>query len=172
MNRRSRNRPSNIELVLGATALSFVSALALAQGDLTLPPQIGGSSAPAAQQHTGSGAASRTTTGNPAATGDLTETGPGGADLATQPKARASTLEEVIVVGSSQWRLPTLPDLGSSWRQAHAREKGAGRIHVGVTSLYDPSESPTASDIFLANREYRRVGFLQLFQVHFGGGRR
>lgn len=159
------NRASNLESLLATITLSGVTALALAQQDLTLPPRLGDSPAQTAATQNATLAARND------GSGAVTENSPGGAELAAQPKARADSLEEVIVVGSSQWRLPKLPDLGSSWRQAHARDKDAARIHVGFTPLYEPGQSPTASDIFLANREFQRVGFLQLFQVRFGGSR-
>jgi hypothetical protein len=155
----SRASRSSLELLL-AFALSGASTVALGQQDLTLPPRLGDAPPAAAAQRDEHADA------NPAAA-DAAETGPGGAELAAQPKARADSLEEVVVVGQG-WRLPALPDLGSSWRQTHAPNK-EGRIHVGFTPLYDPSASPTASDVFLTNREIRRVGFLQLFQVRFGG---
>lgn len=153
----SRASRSSLELLL-AFALAGASTIALGQQDLTLPPRLGDAPPEAAQRDADADAN--------LAPADAAEAGPGGAELAAQPKAGADSLEEVVVVGQG-WRLPALPDLGSSWRQTHAPNK-EGRIHVGFTPLYDPSASPTASDVFLTNREIRRVGFLQLFQLRFG----
>lgn len=152
-----------IESLLASVALCGATALALAQEDLALPPQLSDGASKSV--------ATERTDGAPAADGPNRPQadGPGQARLAAQPKAGREPLEEVVVVGNGKWRLPNLPDLGSSWRQAHAQEK-EGRIHIGITRLYDPASSPTSNDLFLANREIQRVGFLQLFQVHFGRG--
>lgn len=152
-----------IESLLASIALSGATALALAQEDLTLPPQLNDGTAKSV-------ATKRTDGPPPAGETSRRADGPGQARLAAQPKAGREPLEEVVVVGNGKWRLPDLPDLGSSWRQAHAQEK-EGRIHIGITRLYDPGRSPTSNDLFLTNQEIQRVGFLQLFQVHFGRGR-
>lgn len=94
------------------------------------------------------------------------EPGPGGARLEPPDSEKAPTLEEVVVVGSPEWRLP---DLGSSWRAEHEDEQDHGRIEVSFLPLYDPENADPNQDLFPRDREMRRVGFIELFKVRFGG---
>jgi hypothetical protein len=134
------------ESALAAIALASAGAVASAQDDLTLPPRLDEApvAAPAADR-------------------------PGTARLAARPEARGDTLEEVVVVGEKPWRMPDLPDLGSDWRQAHAQQEKTGRIRADFLHIYDPERPTTGADLFLANREIQRVGFIDLFRIRFGG---
>ena len=86
--------------------------------------------------------------------------------LAAVPAGRSDSLEEIIVVAGTEWRLP---DLGSEWRtRAAAAEKEAQRIDVSFLPLYDPERDPIDYDPFRINREIQRVGFIELFRVEFG----
>lgn len=104
--------------------------------------------------------------------GDLTlpprleDSAPFAARLEPQPPDRIETLEEVLVVGDDEWRLP---DLGSTWRAEQAAEPATARIEADMLPLYDP-EDPTheRTDWFLVNEEIRRVGFIELFRIRFG----
>jgi hypothetical protein len=78
---------------------------------------------------------------------------------------RSDTLDEIIVVGGTEWRLP---DLGSEWRARAAEEEGAQRIDVSFLPLYDPERDPIDYDPFRINHEIQRVGFVELFRVEFG----
>jgi len=103
--------------------------------------------------------------------GDLTlpprlEPGPGDARLEVPEPDKAPVLEEVVVVGRSQWRLP---DLGSTWRETHEQERQQGRIEVSFMPLYDPENGDPNVDLFPRDREMRRVGFIEVFKVRFGG---
>lgn len=134
------------ESALAAIALASAGAVASAQDDLTLPPRLDGTVAAASPADS-----------------------PGKAQLAPQPEARSDALEEVVVVGEKGWRMPDLPDLGSSWRQAKAQKKETGRIRADFLHIYDPERPTTGADLFLANREIQRVGFIDLFRIRFGG---
>lgn len=92
--------------------------------------------------------------------------GPRSTALAAPPAERSDSLDEIIVVGGSEWRLP---DLGSEWRARAAAEQGAQRIDVSFVPLYDPERDPIDYDPFRINREIQRVGFIELFRVEFGG---
>jgi hypothetical protein len=86
--------------------------------------------------------------------------------LAAPPAGRSDPLDEIIVVGGSEWRLP---DLGSEWRARAAAEQKAQRIDISFLPLYDPERDPIDYDPFRINREIQRVGFIELFRVEFGG---
>jgi hypothetical protein len=86
--------------------------------------------------------------------------------LAPPSVDRSDSLEEIIVVGGTEWRLP---DLGSEWRARAAAEQHAQRIDVSFLPLYDPERDPLDYDPFRINREIQRVGFIELFRVEFGG---
>lgn len=94
------------------------------------------------------------------------EDAPHAARLEPQPTERSGSLEEVLVVGENEWRLP---DLGSRWRAETAAAVEPARIDADVLPLYDP-EDPTRErhDWFIVNEEIRRVGFIELFRVRFG----
>lgn len=93
------------------------------------------------------------------------ERGPGQARLAPPEPTRTPLLEEVVVVGESEWRLP---DLGSRWREAQEEEAPGGRIQVSFFPLYDPENADPNVDLFPRNREMRRVGFIEIFKIRFG----
>jgi hypothetical protein len=88
--------------------------------------------------------------------------------LASPPEGRSDSLEEIIVIGRTEWRLP---NLGSDWRARAAAEQRAQRIQVSFLPLYDPERDPIDYDPFRINREIQRVGFIELFRVEFGGTR-
>lgn len=130
----------------GACLLAFMLALAAA-------------SAPARSQE------------DPAPQEDLTlppriDDVPGGRTrLAEPPAERDDTLEEVVVIGESQWRLP---DLGSTWRAREEAEGSDERIAVSLLPLYD-AERPAADFYPLGrNREHERIGFIEVFRIEFG----
>lgn len=92
---------------------------------------------------------------------------PFAARLAPQPQEREAALEEVVVVGENEWRLP---DLGSSWRLRQADDEELTRIETSFLPLYDPEVEPEERNDFLSmSSELHRVGFIELFQIRFGG---
>jgi hypothetical protein len=93
---------------------------------------------------------------------------PRDAELAPPAPGRREALEEIIVVGESEWRLP---DLGSEWRARADEESEAERIEVSFLPLYDPERDPIDYDPLQINREIQRVGFIELFRVEFGSAR-
>lgn len=89
---------------------------------------------------------------------------PSAARLAPLPEERADDLEEIVIVGQG-WRLP---DLGSEWRERQAEIARSGRFSATALPLYDPGR-PAAHDAgFLASREQRRHGYIELFRLRFG----
>lgn len=94
------------------------------------------------------------------------EEGPGDARIEPPAEERRESLEEVIVVGREGWRLP---DLGSDWRAQREEETDTGRIEANFLPLYDPENPTSRSELFMANREMQRVGFIELFRIRFGG---
>lgn len=96
--------------------------------------------------------------------------GPGAPRLAEPEPDRAATMEEVVVIGESEWRLP---DLGSEWRQRQDDLRpGTDRIEVSFLPLYDPENADPTVDLFQRNSELHRVGFIELFRLRFGGDSR
>lgn len=91
--------------------------------------------------------------------------GPRSTALAAPSAERSDSLDEIIVVGGTEWRLP---DLGSEWRARAAAEQETQRIDVSFLPLYDPERDPIDYDPFRINREIQRVGFIELFRVEFG----
>ena len=92
---------------------------------------------------------------------------PSQARLAAAPEDRIDTIEEVIVTNDNPWGLP---DLGSTWRAREAQTVDTERIRANFLPLYDPDDPASLlAPLFPANREMQRVGFIQLFQVRFGG---
>jgi hypothetical protein len=91
---------------------------------------------------------------------------PNAARLAPLPEERRppSGVEEIIVLGGN-WRLP---DLGSRWRARQDAADEAGVPHVTLLPLYDPEHPTTFNNTFLLNREMERIGYIDLFRVHFG----
>ena len=86
-------------------------------------------------------------------------------EIAAAPTERDASLDEIIVVGDTEWRLP---DLGSDWRARAKEEHGTERIAVSFLPLYDPERDPIDYDPFRINREIQRVGFIELFRIEFG----
>jgi hypothetical protein len=91
---------------------------------------------------------------------------PHAARLAPRRAERDEALEEVVVIGGSEWRLP---DLGSTWRAKREAEAEASRIEATLFPLYDPENNwRLETNLFPVNRELTRVGFIELFRVRFG----
>ena len=90
---------------------------------------------------------------------------PRATELAPPTPGRSLGLDEIVVVGASEWRLP---DLGSDWRARAAEEQEPERIEVSFLPLYDPERDPIDYDPLNINREIQRVGFIELFRVEFG----
>ena len=91
---------------------------------------------------------------------------PGEPALARLPEDRRETLEEIVVIGEDQWRLP---DLGSSWRKQAEEEELEGRLDVAFLPLYDAETTAENPDLFQINKEEQRIGFIELFRIRFGG---
>ncbi len=87
----------------------------------------------------------------------------------TPTNSDSSPMEEIVVISDQNpWRLP---DLGSAWRAREAAEqRDTGRISVDLAPLWDPDaeELPTHNP-FAVTDGIRRVGFLEIFRVRFGG---
>jgi hypothetical protein len=92
---------------------------------------------------------------------------PNAARLAPLPEERRppSGVEEIIVLGGGDWRLP---DLGSRWRARQEAADEAGVPHLTLLPLYDPEHPTTFNNTFLLNREVERIGYIDLFRLHFG----
>jgi hypothetical protein len=94
---------------------------------------------------------------------------------ATQPTPAApptntdpTALEEIVVISDQNpWRLP---DLGSEWRARQVEEPDTGRIAADFLPLWDPEteELPTRNP-FAVTDSIRRVGFIEVFRIRFGG---
>ena len=131
-----------------AWALALVASVAMGQNDdVPLPPRV---DAPPAR---------------PAAASPTTIRAPDSARLAPLPEERLATADEIVVIGGLQWRLP---DLGSAWRADREEEKSDARIQAALLPLYDPENPVTHNDMFLLNREMKRLGYIELFRVRFG----
>ncbi len=91
---------------------------------------------------------------------------PNAARLAPLPEERRPPrgVEEIIVLGGD-WRLP---DLGSRWRARQEAADEAGVPHLTLLPLYDPEHPTTFNNTFLLNREFERIGYIDLFRLHFG----
>jgi hypothetical protein len=91
---------------------------------------------------------------------------PNAARLAPLPEDRKAPngVEEIIVLGGN-WRLP---DLGSRWRARQEAAEDAGVPHLTLLPLYDPEHPTTFNNTFLLNREFERIGYIDLFRVRFG----
>ena len=87
------------------------------------------------------------------------------ARLAPAAAEREDSLEEIIVVSENEWRLP---DLGSTWRLRQAAEQQLSRFETRFLPLYDAENPGPTLDLFPANREISRIGFIELFRVRFG----
>jgi hypothetical protein len=91
---------------------------------------------------------------------------PNAARLAPLPEERRNPreIEEIIVLGGD-WRLP---DLGSRWRARQEAAEEAGVPHLTLLPLYDPERPTTYNNTFLLNREFERIGYIDLFRLRFG----
>lgn len=95
----------------------------------------------------------------------LDDGAPGEPVLARLPEDRQETLEEIVVIGEDEWRLP---DLGSSWRKQAEEEELEGRLDVAFLPLYDAELTARDPDLFQLNKEEQRIGFIELFRIRFG----
>ena len=73
-------------------------------------------------------------------------------------------LEEIIVVGKAEWRLP---DLGSSWRAEQEARKRPGRTRWEFAPRYDPERAYRHLNLSQLSKEEQRVGFIELFRFSF-----
>ena len=73
-------------------------------------------------------------------------------------------LEEIIVVGKDEWRLP---DLGSSWRAEHEARRKPGRTGWEFAPRYDPERAARHLDLSQLSKEEQRVGVIELFRFSF-----
>jgi hypothetical protein len=89
---------------------------------------------------------------------------PSAARLAALPEERTGDVEEIVIVGQS-WRLP---DLGSEWRARQAETARSGRFSATALPLYDPGRPALREESFIASREQRRHGYIELFRLRFG----
>lgn len=89
---------------------------------------------------------------------------PGQASLAALPENRVEVLEEIVVVGSDEWRLP---DLGATWRTLFERDPES-RVTMRFLPLYDPEQADRAPDLFQLNKQEERTGYIELFRIRFG----
>jgi len=89
---------------------------------------------------------------------------PSAARLAPLPEDRGGDIEEIFIVGQG-WRLP---DLGSEWRARQAEIARSGRFSATALPLYDPGRPALREESFLASREQRRHGYIELFRLRFG----
>jgi len=161
--------PSRAHLLLCAALLAAVAPLARAQGnDAPLPPRILPSAAPPPPAATPNGAQGSTAAAAseaPTMLGSL-DRPPNAARLAPLPEQRKNEgIEEIVVLGSGEWRLP---DLGSRWRARQEAAADTGRMHATVLPLYDPAHPTTFDSPWLLNREVARIGYIDLFRVRFG----
>lgn len=132
---------------LVACAVAFAAAAALlsgieparAQDDLTTPPRIS----------------------------DSAETGEDARATRPPPDTQPQIEEIVVISDTNPWRLP---DLGSSWRAAQEAEPDSGRISADLLPLWDPeSEELPTRNPFAVTDSIRRVGFIEVFRLRFGG---
>jgi hypothetical protein len=102
----------------------------------------------------------------PPSTLNTLERPPNAARLAPLREERRSPsgIDEIIVLGGN-WRLP---DLGSRWRARQQAAEEAGVPHLTLLPLYDPERPTTFNNTFLLNREFERVGYIDLFRFRFG----
>ena len=73
-------------------------------------------------------------------------------------------LEEIIVVGKAEWRLP---DLGSSWRAEQEVRKRPSRTGWEFAPRYDPERAYRHLNLSQLSKEEQRVGFIELFRFSF-----
>ncbi len=74
-------------------------------------------------------------------------------------------LEEIIVVGKDEWRLP---DLGSSWRAEQEARRKPVRMNWEFLPRYDPEEADRHPELSQLSKVEQRVGFIRLFRFSFG----
>lgn len=134
--------------------------------DVPLPPRIDRSEAPAGESSLGPQAAALLASPIVAIEAQsLPGHAPRAARLAPLPEDRGSTPDEIVVVGSAEWRLP---DLGS-WRAQERAEERKSRIRVTFLHLFDPDDvkRPEQNPFFL-NNEQQRFGTIQVVRWRFG----
>ncbi|MDX1561734.1 MAG: hypothetical protein R3305_02350 [Gammaproteobacteria bacterium] len=90
---------------------------------------------------------------------------PGDARLEPPPREREDVLEAVIVRGQDEFRIP---DLGTTLRDEEDDDPNA-RIKVNWLPLYDPENQDPTLAIFEQDTELRRIGWIKLFDLRFGG---
>ncbi len=83
---------------------------------------------------------------------------PGSNDLET-------VLEEIIVVGKDEWRLP---DLGSSWRAEQEARRKPVRMNWEFLPRYDPEQADRHPNLSRLIKKEQRVGFIELLRFSFG----
>jgi hypothetical protein len=152
---------------LRATALlaaGLAAPIAAQDADAPRAPRIIGTPAPPAAEETRPASA---TERPPLVNLPLRVSGlrpPSAARLAPLPEERTDDLEEIVIVGQG-WRLP---DLGSEWRERQAEIARSGRFSATALPLYDPGRPAVRDAGFLASREQRRHGYIELFRLRFG----
>lgn len=147
-----------------ATLLVAVLAAPLAAQDADAPraPRIIGTPTPAAEETRAAPEAARAPVTLPLRV--TAPRPPSAARLAPLPEDRAGEVEEIFIVGQG-WRLP---DLGSEWRARQAEIARSGRFSATALPLYDPGRPALHEEGFLASREQRRHGYIELFRLRFG----
>jgi len=147
-----------------ATLLAAVLAAPLAAQDADAPraPRIIGTPTPPAAEETRPAPETRAPVILPLRVSAARP--PSAARLAPLPEDRAGDVEEIFIVGQG-WRLP---DLGSEWRERQAEVARSGRFSVTALPLYDPGRPALRDEGFLASREQRRHGYIELFRLRFG----
>ena len=132
--------------------------------DVPLPPRIGRSETPAPKANAAPDRAALLAAPIVAIEAQsVPGRAPRAARLAPLPEDRHSTPDEIVVVGSAEWRLP---DLGS-WRAEELAEE-RGRMRVSFLHLYDPDADQPPENPFLLNREQQRFGTIQFIRWRFG----
>jgi hypothetical protein len=146
-----------------ATLLAAVLAAPLAAQDTDAPraPRIIGTPTPAAEETRTAPETARAPVTLPLR---VSAPPPSAARLAPLPEDRAGDIEEILIVGQG-WRLP---DLGSEWRARQAEVARSGRFSATALPLYDPGRPALREEGFLASREQRRHGYIELFRLRFG----
>jgi hypothetical protein len=91
--------------------------------------------------------------------------GPGDVRLEPAAEEREDVLEAVVTGGQTDWRLP---DLGSTFVSRIPEKNPDQRIDVTFLGLYDPENQDPTAEMFPDSEEFRRVNFLQIFELRFG----
>lgn len=72
-------------------------------------------------------------------------------------------MEEIVVIGRSEWRLP---DLGSSLSETAERDRG--RWQTSILPLYDPASPMRGPELLEVTTPPQRVNYIELFRVRVG----